>query len=237
MRPIPWQVDDQEIGRTLSLGNTQVYLGGRGLEVPVFSKALKDISPVFLKQVHGSVVHEVTSPTGYSWTDKSPEGDGMVTNLKNVALTIVTADCLPILISQPQRSMIAACHAGWRGLVSGVVAQTLEKMKLSRLERADLRVVIGPHIQPESFEVGLDVAEQIIQATPLREKVLLEHENREKKYVDLTLVAITQLQSLGLQRENIWFDDRNTFADKDLSSYRRDGPGAGRNLSSIVIKS
>lgn len=233
-----WQFDSKEIGRKLSLGNVEFYLGNRHLAVEQLSSVLGDSSPVFVKQVHGNQVCDIETAGGFGWAQSEgrPEADGMVTHTPLLALTIATADCLPILIAADDGHVIGACHAGWRGLVNGVIAKTVQAMELNTRHRENLKIVIGPHIQPESFEVGNEVASQLIKTTPLGENVLLAHTDPNKKYVDLTLIAITQLQVLGVQRQNIWFDDRNTFLRPDLSSYRRDGPSSGRNFSSIVIR-
>lgn len=115
--------------------------------------------PVWLKQVHGCAV--------WPHAEQSPEGsvaDASVTRESGVVLAILTADCLPILLSNRQGTEIAAVHAGWRGLADGVIEATLDRM---HSPREQLIAWIGPGIGPSAFEVGDEVRTAMLRgATP-----------------------------------------------------------------------
>ena len=109
--------------------------------------------PVFLSQVHGVDVAQLSAST--------PDGtkaDACITSEAQVACTIMVADCLPLLFTDDAGQVVAAAHAGWRGLAAGVVEQTVHAMcKQAGVAPAQVRVWLGPCIGPDAFEVGEDV--------------------------------------------------------------------------------
>jgi polyphenol oxidase len=152
------------------------------------------------------------------------EGDALITNRPGIALSIRTADCLPILIADPAKRAIAAIHAGWRGTVQGIAPKTVLAMQEqfgSRLE--DLVVVVGPGIGGCCFEVGPEVAAQFSLSG--RPKIdLVETIRRQLGRND---GATWQFAASGLC----------TVCRADLfHSYRRDREAAGRMISIIGIK-
>ena len=86
-----------------------------------------------------------------------PVGDAMATRLPGVGLGIITADCAPVLLADPERGIVGAIHAGWRGALAGVLESMVETMQAQGAARAALRCVIGPCIGPASYEVGEDL--------------------------------------------------------------------------------
>jgi polyphenol oxidase len=104
---------------------------------------------VVLKQIHSNKVLQVTEP----WDDRQ-EGDGLVTNIKGIALGILTADCGPVLFYDPKANVIGACHAGWRGAREGILQATLEAMEEVGANRSRIYATLGPTIQQENYEVG-----------------------------------------------------------------------------------
>lgn len=104
---------------------------------------------IAVHQVHSPDVIRVTGPT----TDK-PRADAMVTDVPGLALSVLTADCQPVLFSDPQAGVIGAAHAGWRGTFDGVLEATLDAMEALGARRAAIRAVIGPTISQPSYEVG-----------------------------------------------------------------------------------
>lgn len=111
------------------------------------------ISPLItLAQVHGGIVHTVTS-----LSVQTLEGDALVTATPNLLLGIVTADCVPALLWDPVHQVIGALHAGWKGALAGVIKNTIQAMESLGAERSSIRAAIGPSIQQFSYEVGEDV--------------------------------------------------------------------------------
>jgi YfiH family protein len=101
-----------------------------------------------LNQVHGNKVIEVNGGTS------GQEADGLVTNVKGVAIGIFTADCGPLLFYDPLAEVIGACHAGWRGAKAGIIHNTLNAMENLGAKRSQIFVSLGPTIQQENYEVG-----------------------------------------------------------------------------------
>src|SRR6201999_2090752 len=107
-----------------------------------------------LTQVHGAHVVTATEP----WAAGSgPKADALVTRQPHLALGIVTADCAPVLFSDPQTAIVGAAHAGWRGAVAGVLEATIAAMIALGAEPGRIVAAIGPCIARESYEVGPDL--------------------------------------------------------------------------------
>ncbi len=165
-----------------------------------------------LKQIHSGIALLADRPIGCVG-----EGDALVATEPGVTVSIRTADCLPILLVDPDRGVVAAVHAGWRGTAARVVAQAVEKMG-ARPE--DLYAAIGPGIGKCCYEVGTEVAVQLGETEAGRVD-LAEHNRR-------------QLTSLGVRGDRTDVLGLCTFCDADqFWSYRREGARAGRMISFI----
>ena len=116
---------------------------------------------VTLKQIHSDRVVVVSSPSpGRGAACCAPtEGDALVTNQPNILLGIRTADCVPILVYDSKRKIIAGIHAGWRGLISGIIEKTFAEMKSKGSFSQDCMVAIGAALCASCFEIGPEVAE------------------------------------------------------------------------------
>lgn len=164
-----------------------------------------------MQQVHGNKAVIVDG----KFPDKIVIGcDALITNDKNVILEVKTADCLPISIVDNKLHVIGLVHAGWRGLENGIIKNTLRLMCTKfKVSLSDVKIKIGPHICQNCYEIKNDVLEKFEN---------LVHVENQKKYLNLSGVAIDQLVNLGVLKENITIDKRCTFEDRDLPSYRRD---------------
>ena len=109
---------------------------------------------LLLNQVHGKDVVVVDDIKKIHGIQNLPKADGIVTNLKNVAIGIITADCAPIIFYDEENQIIGACHAGWKGAKLGVIQETVKKMQA--LGAKDIRAIIGPMIQQYSYQVSID---------------------------------------------------------------------------------
>jgi YfiH family protein len=180
-----------------------------------------------VKQVHSArVLDAAAGPT------EREEADAIVSRAA-AAISIRTADCVPILIADPASGAVAAIHAGWRGVVSGVVNNALEMLGT---DRKNWIAAVGPSICGDCFEVGADVAEEIILASNdsiVTKRVVKNAE--EKAFVDLRKAVRAQLTKCGFADANIEDVAGCTYHQKDLFfSYRRDGANAGRLVAVIV---
>ena len=157
------------------------------------------------------------------------EGDALVTRATGLALSVVTADCVPIVISAGE--WIAAVHAGWRGIVAGVVAATVRRLaELGAADPAAWTAWIGPAIGGCCYEVGSEVAEQVAAASTT--DAVLAWPDATKPHLDLARAVLAQLTAAGVTDLHPLVSC--TKCDRDrLWSYRRDGTAAGRNVALI----
>lgn len=189
----------------------------------------------WLEQVHGNYVVIVDD---YSATPIV--ADAVITKQKNITLAVMTADCLPILLSSADSSEIAAIHGGWKPLAKSIVSITLEKMQTSNRE---IYAWLGPCIGNKAFVVGAEVKDAFVKQgieyqqafapytkAKAKEKGLV----KEVKYLaNLPLIAKLQLNALGVK--NIMHLDHCTFTNDDYYSFRRESK-TGRMASLITIE-
>jgi YfiH family protein len=181
--------------------------------------------PVFLSQVHGVDVAQLSAST--------PDGtkaDACITSVSQVACTIMVADCLPLLFTDDAGQVVAAAHAGWRGLAAGVIEQTVHAMcKQAGVTPAQVRVWLGPCIGPDAFEVGDDVrvAFAAHSDASAAERYFKPHPTHVQKWLaDLAGLARWRLQAMVVSSVagNDSTPEWCTVAQRSrLFSFRRDG--------------
>jgi polyphenol oxidase len=177
--------------------------------------------PSWLGQVHGTTVLDLDLPGARD------AADAAIARGKGKVCAILTADCLPILITTDIGDRVAALHAGWRGLAAGVIEATVRALE-SRT--GYLMAWLGPAIGPNHFEVGAEVREAFVNADP--ESVTAFRPNPRGRFMaDLPGLARRRLEKVGVSR--IYGGTECTFARPDLYySYRRDGT-TGRQATLI----
>jgi YfiH family protein len=169
----------------------------------------------WLHQCHGEVVLEAEPGlTG--------DGDALVLRRPGIAAVVATADCVPVIVLGEEAG--AAIHAGWRGVAAGVVGRALDR--LGETARA---AWIGPAIGPCCYEVGADVATAVVAASDPRVAV---PGRGERPHLDLRRAVAVQLAARGVGAITI-VDVCTRCHPELLSSHRRDGARAGRNLSAL----
>jgi len=209
---------------------------GRGATDPEIATWL-GLSPgaaiVQVKQVHGGDAIEALDAAGR-------EADALIGRagrggLEPVAVGIRTADCVPILLANETTGDVAAVHAGWRGVVRGIVPAAIARL-LGRPAASDgsygrLAAAIGPCIGPCCFEVGRDVGDEIARATDAR--VVSDHAG--KAHVDLRAAVRLQLVRAGVDDARIEDVPGCTKHEPErFHSFRRDGANSGRMLAAIA---
>ncbi|MDM0043977.1 peptidoglycan editing factor PgeF [Variovorax dokdonensis] len=176
--------------------------------------------PVYLQQVHGTAVSvlEDGTPDGV-------EADAATTTHSGLACTVMVADCLPVLFTDAQGRRVAAAHAGWRGLASGVLARTVQVFDDDRGHRDQLMAWLGPCIGPRAFEVGGEVKAEF-ESKDAGAAAHFRPAGAEGKWLaDLPALARRQLAALGVNQ--VWGNDGSdawcTVAQASrFFSYRRD---------------
>ena len=187
-------------------------------------------------QVHGNAVITVdnddqsprspASPLGPSSTP--PQADALVTSHRKMALSIRTADCIPILIASRDGTQVAAVHAGWRGVIANVLGNAITSMQTNP---TNLLLAIGPCIGVDAFEVGEEVASEF--ARTFVDRVIIRQLGKRPR-VDLRAAVISQATSLGIPSSNIDYAELCTYRDqKFFFSHRRDNGLTGR-LAAII---
>ncbi len=182
--------------------------------------------PVWLNQVHGQRVVNAARFAD-SHADLLIDADATFTDRPDHICTVMTADCLPVLICNRKGTKVAAAHAGWRGLVDGIIENTVASLNEGPQR---LLVWLGPAIGPAAFEVGEDVRDAFITALPASAKAF--QPNRSGHFLaDIYQLARLRLKAMGI--EAVYGGEYCTFTDVNrFYSYRRDGK-TGRQASLI----
>jgi YfiH family protein len=172
---------------------------------------------VQVKQVHGARAVLASEATG-------AEGDALISRAGGgAAVGVRVADCVPVLVASTVTGDVAAIHAGWRGVVAGVVGEGVQLLTPGD-DRSDLVAAIGPCIGPCCFEVGREVGAQIGHVV---------REVGDKVFVDLRAAVRAQLASLGVHRvEDV--PGCTKHEPERFHSFRRDGANSGRMLAAIA---
>ena len=170
--------------------------------------------PVWLEQVHGKTVVQADA------ANCRAEADACVAKRTAAVCAVMTADCLPILFCDVQGTVVAAAHAGWKGLAAGVIEATVASMRVPGVQ---IMAWLGPAISQAAFEVGADVRELFVTGDAASAAAFLPHpDNEEKYYADLYALARLHLQALGVTQ--VYGGDRCTYRESEsFFSYRRDG--------------
>ncbi|WP_303924110.1 peptidoglycan editing factor PgeF [Draconibacterium sediminis] len=164
------------------------------------------------------------------------ETDALVTNQAGLCLCVQTADCVPVLLFDPEAKVIAAVHAGWRGTVGGIVEKAVSKMTNNYGASAkNIVAAIGPSISPEIYEVGDEVVAAARKSIPNVETTL--HKNGTGKFHFNLWEANRQLLlKSGVQAQNIEVFGACSFSEAEkYYSARREGIDTGRMVSGIMI--
>lgn len=189
-------------------------LGLPGVELPVIT------------QVHGAHVVNAERVVGYC------EADAVISRTPGLGCRVITADCLPLLLTSRDGDEVAAIHAGWRGLAAGVVEATVAAM---HADAQALLAWIGPAISQTHYEVGSDVFHAFVSDSGDMESSACFEPRGGKYLADLTALARQRLRRLGVA--SVAGGDHCTFADpRRFHSWRRDGAMAGRLVSVVCIR-
>lgn len=194
------------------------------------------------EQLHTTNIHIVTKKDEGAGCNSEetliPNTDGLVSNIPGICLGVRVADCVPILYFDPKRVIIAAVHAGWKGTLGRISAQTVEIMKSNfGSSGADIRVGFGPSIGPCCYEIKEDVSSQIEKEFPGHPEILLYREG--KIFLDLWTANRLQLEEAGVLSENI--ESTNVYTKDNTDTFfsyrdRMQGGKAGLFIAVISIK-
>ena len=186
------------------------------------------------QQIHGAVVLPASTAQGDPW----PEADGLVSDGGGQSLWVCGADCTPVLIADPVRGAVAACHAGWRGVAGRILLEAMGQLEAAGSRRADLLVALGPAVSGANYQVERSVSEQVaialeapggflspeVALAELRScGALLEDPDPGRDRLDIRAAARRQLERAGVPADQIAVCPLCTVAEPLLfHSWRRD---------------
>lgn len=180
--------------------------------------------PIWLTQVHG------TDVVNAALCAPNTEADASFTTAANVVSCVMTADCLPVLFCNKEGSLVAAAHAGWRGLLDGILEATLVKFD----DPADVMIWLGAAIGPRAFEVGSEVRAAFVARNPEASEYFLVA-GATKYMANIYELAKMRLQQAGVPSGQMYGAEGCTFTDENrFFSYRRDGQ-TGRMATCIWL--
>ncbi|MCA0271708.1 MAG: peptidoglycan editing factor PgeF [Proteobacteria bacterium] len=167
-----------------------------------------------VRQVHSADVVTVTAP----FTEQ-PRADALVTATPGIALTVLTADCQPVLFADAQAKVVGAAHAGWRGALSGVLEATIDAMEALGARRAKIRAVIGPTISQRAYEVGPEFLDAFLAEDPGYARFFAGG-NGDRTHFDLPGFGLHRLRTYGVD-EAEWTRHCTYIDPERFYSYRR----------------
>ena len=170
--------------------------------------------------------------------DDNLEADGVVTKVPGLICGALAADCAPVLLADPAARVVAACHAGWKGALTGIVAATVDQMTTLGADPARMVAAIGPCIGPKSYEVGLEFEERFILAADENTRFFTPGKSPDKRQFDLPAFVLGRLAAAGVAARE-WVGHDTCAEEDDFFSNRRAvhrGEGDyGRLLSAILL--
>ena len=195
-------------------------------------------------QVHGTVIKEVVDPM--TTRDMLEGVDALVTDVPGVAISVRTADCIPVLLYDPVHRAVAAVHDGWRGTVQRLSQKVIDFMyERYGTNASDLKAVIGPGIGPESFQVGQEVVDAFAEAGFPMDQILKDcgpkvptedNPMNGGLHIDLWRANEWLLKFCGVLEGNIQITGICTFQKNELFySARREGIKCNRTVTAIKV--
>lgn len=188
-----------------------------------------------------ATVHQVHSPdvttVESNYDGERPQCDALVTRTPGIVLGVLSADCGPILFSDPDARVIGAAHAGWKGALHGVLENTIEAMTNLGARREHITACLGPSISQKNYEVGPEFVERFLSFDPAYQTYFTASQKPGHAMFDLQRLTVDRLLNAGVKAHSL---DICTYPDKELFfSYRRTThaaePDYGRQISAIAI--
>ena len=183
-------------------------------------------------QIHSAVARVADAP----WRGDRPEGDAVITATPGLLCSVLTADCAPVLMADPETRIVAAVHAGWKGALGGVVHSAVAAMEALGADPRRILAVVGPCIARASYEVGVDFFDRFTHHDPGSERFFHPGEIDNKRQFDLPGFVLWRLQQAGVAQA-VWTghdtcaDDARFFSNR--RALHRGEPDFGRLISVI----
>ena len=186
-------------------------------------------------QVHSGDAVVIDGPVDAS---ARPKADAVVTRTPGLVIGILTADCAPVLLADPEAGIAGAAHAGWRGAVSGVIEAAVASMESIGARRNRIVAAIGPAINQVSYEVGPDFEEALLKRCPTNEVFLARNNDHGRSHFDLPGFVEMRLRASGVgqveRQSACTYANESLFFSYRRSQHRSEGD-YGRQISAIVV--
>lgn len=183
-------------------------------------------------QIHSAVARVADGP----WNGDRPEGDAVVSAEPGLLCSVLTADCAPILMADPDTRIVAAVHAGWKGALGGVVHSAVSAMQALGAEPRRILAVVGPCIASASYEVGLDFEERFVHHDPGTDRFFQPGASEDRRQFDLPGFVLWRLQQASVGQA-VW-TGHDTCADaarfySNRRAFQHGEPDFGRMIAVI----
>ena len=168
---------------------------------------------ILMHQTHSNKVVEIKK---YNFKNKI-KADAIITKMNNIAIGVLTADCVPIIICDERNKIVGCIHAGWKGAISGIINNTIKKIKKLNSNNK-IYASVGPCIGEKNYEVDNKFYKKFVSKS-WKNKIYFRHKSKTKKLFDLRRFATDKLLKLNVKVDQI---EKDTFAEKsNFFSYRR----------------
>lgn len=197
-----------------------------------FGRTPDDLAACY--QIHSAITRVADSP----WKGDRPEGDAVASAASGVVCAILTADCAPILLADPEAGVVAAVHAGWKGALGGVVHSAVAAMEALGALPGRTVAVVGPCIAQSSYEVGADYQERFAHHDPGSERFFEPGVTADKRLFDLPGFVLWRLEQAGVGEaawtgDDTWADETRFYSNR--RAYQRGESDFGRLMSAISL--
>ncbi|MGG7176067.1 peptidoglycan editing factor PgeF [Clostridium paraputrificum] len=187
---------------------------------------------IYLRQVHSDRVLIFKGDNREEFIEE--EGDSLITNIKNIAIGVFTADCVPVILVDEAKGVAAAIHSGWKGTFNSITKKTIEKMQnVYGSQSSDIKAYIGGHIRQCCYEVSEELKSKFINEKNIDENILFNGRN-----LSMEECIIDNLKEVGIKDDNINSLSLCTYCSEDikLHSYRKSEGSYGRLFSFVILK-
>jgi YfiH family protein len=182
-------------------------------------------------------IHSADVVTVGSATQDRPKADALVTATKGIALSVLSADCQPVLFADTQAGVIGAAHAGWKGALDGVLPQTVEAMIALGAKRENICAAIGPCISQRAYEVGPDFMDNFMDEDPDNARFFAQG-NGDKLQFDLPAFGLKSLRTAGITKaewtRHCTYNDQERFYSYRRSVHQKEAD-YGRLIAAITL--
>ncbi|MEG0238064.1 MAG: peptidoglycan editing factor PgeF [Clostridium sp.] len=185
---------------------------------------------IYLNQVHSSKVYSYENGENFIEND----GDGIITNKKDIAIGVFTADCVPVIIVNEECGVIGAVHSGWKGTFNSITKVALKKMESEyNVDNKYTKIYIGAHIKRCCYEVSEELKDKFVKEKDIDETILFDGRN-----LNLEACIEKDVIDCGILKENIFTLNECTYCSENikLHSYRKSEGSYGRLFSFIILK-